>query len=207
MDKQKRILQVSDLAVYLQHDVQFRAKNYNNADENFILIGIHQGMATGIDNFGTDETYHFELYDIKPLLLPPSSFTLDMFADICRKAFGWKESYQDIINGYWAVCEKEDQDEEIIGSREHWEDKDWIAEQEEIDFDRVISITPYKPNVQSFDFDIAYGTGEEMRFFPTVSTVEAIKSFAYAIHLDIRCLIPAGLALNKLDFESDGSEQ
>jgi hypothetical protein len=129
----------------------------------------------------------------KPLLIPLSELTLETFAKMVKSIYGWNSIVALETSGYFAVCEYiTDEDSNNTETQE-----EYLLEREESDYESVISIR--KPNPKSvFNFDIAYGTSDEMRYFMDYKTTMLFYNQLFANHFDFWNLIEKGLAINKL---------
>lgn len=69
-------LQLKHLAPYLSYDLEVVGQDDNGKTKKLTLIGIVSGIGSVIDE---QESYHRELSEIKPLLIPLSELTKDDF--------------------------------------------------------------------------------------------------------------------------------
>jgi len=186
-------LELKHIAPYLPYELQFK-------DPETVVPGVMVAIVAGMPGLlfyeEKDEIEYFDLYAVKPLLVPLSELSLEKFANIIQQMTGWKEIIYAKVGYYWAVCEKvnEDDDEPLNDDR-----IEYINRVEECDYDNVISMRAFRPN-QVIDLDLAYGTSDEMRYFMPYKVTLAWYSFLYKNHYDLHGLIDAGLALNKLEY-------
>lgn len=190
-------LELKHIAPYLPYDLEFK-------DPETVVPGVMVAIVAGMPGLlfyeDGDNIEYFDLSAVKPLLRPISDLSLAIFDKMCQDAFGWDESYATTINGYYAVCRKEKDDDDELDAQSDWVDSDYIIAAEEADHDNVISIRKINPKAV-FQFDIAWGCSDEMRYFADFNTVEALRQQLFKQHFDVYGLIDAGLALNKLDYK------
>jgi hypothetical protein len=131
------------------------------------------------------------LLDTKPILRPLSDLDLSIFTTMVRNVTGWKNVVSVITNKYFAVCEYEsDEDSNGLDTQEQY-----LLYSEESDTENVISIREPKPN-SVFDFNVAYGTSDEMRYFMNYKTIMMYYNQLFKYHFDVFGLIEKGLAID-----------
>jgi hypothetical protein len=122
-----------------------------------------------------------------PVLRKLSSMTEEEAKTVLQKLLGPDEIVFASINGNWAACVRDDDDEDNDFIKD---DTDRINYTEEADHTNVLSI-------DKSNHSLAYGTDEEMRFFVEPHVYSQFFNELRKLAFDCDKLIESGLAIDK----------
>lgn len=134
-----------------------------------------------------------EFKNLKPVLRPLSTFTIEEFAEICKVIFETDKVIYCTINGYFAVMVDFDDDIDELDEDYRNDYHQRIINAESNDHDNVLSIS--RPAKMYSQLDLAHGTDDEMRFFVGVKIQGIFVSELCKRGFDIFDLISSGQAI------------
>lgn len=182
-------LELQQVIGYVPYDLEIVASDVNHDEAKFVVIGIHQKMFTVIDNEEqSDEVYHFEMSEAKPLLIPLHAITelnpltkkpyfIEILKVSCNAFMGKNNKFWEPTFSDYPISE---------GTKAA----------KRVDIDNEFNDYSFSIDLLNGDLTAYYG-----RELDSTDNQAAYIEGLYKYHFDVHSLISKGLALNKLDYD------